>query len=232
MAKNILENTGHGSLGNKIFTVLRDKILNEEYTKGQKLNEVALAKQLNISRTPVREALKQLELEGLVKSIPNKGVYVLGFSHRDIDDMLEIRYALEGLAIQLAIERINDEQLGKIKEVYDLMEFYASKNDQEKFNELNIAFHEAIYCATQSKYFEQLLSDINYYIHVTSRHSIKQPDRLVSAAKEHQEIYEAILARDKNLAKEKIQKHIRKTQMLVRNYYESKEKEAENNQNG
>ena len=61
------------------FTVLRDKILNEEYTQGQKLNEVALSKELNISRTPIREALKQLELEGLVKSIPNKGVYVLGF---------------------------------------------------------------------------------------------------------------------------------------------------------
>ena len=109
MPKNLLESTSHGSLGNKIFNVLRDKILNEEYTKGQKLNEVALARQLNISRTPIREALKQLELEGLVKSIPNKGVYVLGFSHRDIDDMLEIRYALEGLAIQLAIERIDDE---------------------------------------------------------------------------------------------------------------------------
>ena len=215
MTKNLLENTGHGSLGNKIFTVLRDKILNEEYTQGQKLNEVALSKELNISRTPIREALKQLELE----------VYVLGFSHRDIDDMLEIRYALEGLAIQLAIERINDEELEKIKEVYDLMEFYAEKGDQEKFNEINIAFHEAIYRCTQSKYFEQLLTDINYYIHVTSRHSIRQPDRLISAAQEHREIYEAILARDKDLAKEKIQNHIRKTQVLVRNYYEKKQQD-------
>ena len=209
MTKNLLENTGHGSLGNKIFTVLRDKILNEEYTQGQKLNEVALSKELNISRTPIREALKQLELEGLVKSIPNKG----------------IRYALEGLAIQLAIERINDEELEKIKEVYDLMEFYAEKGDQEKFNEINIAFHEAIYRCTQSKYFEQLLTDINYYIHVTSRHSIRQPDRLISAAQEHREIYEAILARDKDLAKEKIQNHIRKTQVLVRNYYEKKQQD-------
>ena len=222
MTKSLLENTGHGSLGNKIFMVLRDKILNEEYTEGQKLNEVALSKELNISRTPIREALKQLELEGLVKSIPNKGVYVLGFSQRDIDDMLEIRYALEGLAIQFAIERINDDELEKIKEIYDLMEFYAKKGDQEKFNEINIAFHEAIYRCTQSKYFEQLLTDINYYIHVTSRHSIRQPDRLISAAKEHREIYEALVARDKELAREKIQQHIRKTQILVRNYYKKK----------
>ncbi|WP_249029163.1 GntR family transcriptional regulator [Tannockella kyphosi] len=223
MTNKIFENTTHGSLGSRIFIVLRDKILNEEYKAGQKLNEVALSKELNISRTPIREALKQLELEGLVKSIPNKGVYVLGFSGRDIDDMLEIRYALEGLAIQLAIERIDESQLAKIKEIYDLMEFYAKKGDQDKFNELNISFHESIYKGTQSLYFEQLLKDINYYIHVTSRHSIRQPKRLESAAIEHREIYEAIVERDKEKAKEKIQNHIRKTQFLVKHYYDNKD---------
>ena len=150
MKKNILENAGHGSLGHRIFCILRDKILNEEYEKGQKLNEVVLSKELNISRTPIREALKQLELEGLVKSIPNKGVYVLGFSSRDIDDMLEIRVVLESLSIQLAIDRITQEELDRIKEIYDLLEFYAEKNDQERFTEVNIDFHEAIYRATHS----------------------------------------------------------------------------------
>ncbi|RHM59965.1 MULTISPECIES: GntR family transcriptional regulator [Coprobacillaceae] len=224
MKRDLLENAGHGSLGHKIFCILRDKILNEDYEAGQKLNEVALSKELNISRTPIREALKQLELEGLVKSIPNKGVYVLGFSPRDIDDMLEIRLVLEGLSIQLAIDRISEAELEKIKEIYDLLEFYAKKNDQEKFTEINIEFHEAIYRGTHSQYFEQLLSDINYYIHVTSRHSIRQPDRLLPAAQEHKEILEAIEKRDKELAKEKIQKHIRKTQLLVKNYYAQKEK--------
>lgn len=223
MKKNILENAGHGSLGHKIFCLLRDKILNEDYVAGQKLNEVALSKELNISRTPIREALKQLELEGLVESIPNKGVYVLGFSPRDIDDMLEIRMVLEGLSIQLAIERISQAELEKLKEIYDLMEFYARKNDQDKFTEINIDFHEAIYRGTHSQYFEQLLSDINYYIHVTSRHSIRQSGRLMEAAQEHKEIYDAIVARDKQLAKEKIQKHIGKTQLLVRNYYANKQ---------
>ena len=127
MKKNILENAGHGSLGHRIFCILRDKILNEEYEKGQKLNEVVLSKELNISRTPIREALKQLELEGLVKSIPNKGVYVLGFSSRDIDDMLEIRVVLESLSVQLAIDRVTQEELDRIKEIYDLLEFYAEK---------------------------------------------------------------------------------------------------------
>ena len=132
--KNILENAGHGSLGHRIFCILRDKILNEEYEKGQKLNEVVLSKELNISRTPIREALKQLELEGtLLKVFLIKGVYVLGFSSRDIDDMLEIRVVLESLSVQLAIDRITQEELDRIKEIYDLLEFYAEKNDQERF---------------------------------------------------------------------------------------------------
>ncbi len=222
MAEKIFENTSHGSLGSKIFILLRDKILNEDYKPGEKLNEVVLSKELNISRTPIREALKQLELEGLVNSIPNKGVYVLGFSSRDINDMLEIRYVLESLAIQFAIERVDEVQLAKLREICELMEFYASKGDQEKFEELNISFHESIYKGTKSQYFERLLKDINYYIHVTAKHSIRQPKRLESAAIEHRDIYEAIEQRDVVLAKEKIENHIRKTQLLVKSYYDTK----------
>ena len=224
MKKNILENAGHGSLGHRIFCILRDKILNEEYEKGQKLNEVVLSKELNISRTPIREALKQLELEGLVESIPNKGVYVKGFSPRDIDDMFEIRLALEGLAIQLAIDRMDEVHLAKIKDVFELMEFYTGKNEQDKINDLNILYHETIYQATQSQYFEQLLKDVHYYVSVTSRHSITQPERLETALKEHRAILHAIMAGDKEQAKETIQKHIRKTQVLVRKYYAQKNK--------
>lgn len=221
---SLFDKVTHGSLGNKIFDLLRDRILNEEYEHGQKLNELSLASELKISRTPIREALKQLELEGLVESIPNKGVYVKGFSPRDIDDMFEIRLALEGLAIQLAIERMDEIHLAKIKEVYELMEFYTLKKDQEKINDLNILYHETIYQATQSQYFEQLLKDIHYYVSVTSRHSITQPERLDTAIKEHKEILDAIESKDKKLAKETIQKHIKKTQMLVRQYYTQKEK--------
>ncbi len=224
MAEKLFETVKHGSLGHRIFEVLRDRILNDEYESGQKLNELSLAKELDISRTPIREALKQLELEGLVESIPNKGVYVKGFSSRDIDDMFEIRLALEGLAIQLAIDRMDDMHLSKIREVYELMEFYTMKQDNEKISQLNIQFHEAIYHSTQSQYFEQLLKDVNYYVTVTSRHSILQPTRLDSALSEHKAIYEAILKKDKKLARETVQKHIRKTQLLVRSYFANKNK--------
>lgn len=216
---SIFESTSHGSLGSKIFILLRDRILNESYKCGDKLNELTLAKELKISRTPIREALKQLELEGLVESIPNKGVYVKGFSPRDIDDMFEIRLSLEGLAVSFAIDRMDEVHLAKIKEVFELLEFYTAKGDFDKVNDFNILFHESIYQATQSTYFEQILKDIHYYVSVTSRHSIARPERLESSLLEHHAILEAIIDGDKDEATERIQRHIRKTQMLVRKYY-------------
>ena len=104
------------------------------------------------------------------------------------------------------------------------MEFYTGKNEQDKINDLNILYHETIYQATQSQYFEQLLKDVHYYVSVTSRHSITQPERLETALKEHRAILHAIMAGDKEQAKETIQKHIRKTQVLVRKYYAQKNK--------
>lgn len=213
--------THRGSLGAKAFLILRDKILNEEYKKGDKLNEVALATALEISRTPVREALKQLELEGLVQSIPNRGVFVIGFNSRDIDDMFEIRLALEGLAIQFAIDRMDEQHLEEIKQLYSQMELYTQLKDVQTIAKLNLQFHNAIYQSTQSKYFAKMLNDINYYVNVTSRHSILKPQRLEGALAEHKAILDAIIEKDKSKAKKTIKRHIRQTQSFVKQYLEN-----------
>lgn len=219
---SIFEKNNQGTLSDSIVVLLRDRILTEEYKDGQKLNEVALANELKTSRTPVREALKQLESEGLVISIPNKGVYVKAFTPRDIDDMFEIRIALEGLAIELAIERMDEAHLSRIQEVYDLMEFYTYKKDQDKINELNILYHETIYEATQSTYFEQVLKDIHYYVSVTSSLAIKSKQRYKTSITEHKAILDAINEGDAAKAKVAMQTHIKHTQQLVRDYYESR----------
>lgn len=220
---SLFEQAKHGTLGTKIFEILRDRILNGEYATGDKLNELTLVNELNISRTPIREALKQLELEGLVESIPNKGVYVKGFSPRDIDDMFEMRKSLEALAIKLAIKRMDDIHLAKIKDVLDLMEFYTMKKESAKVDELNILYHETIYQATQSSYFEQTLKDLHYYVSVTSRHCLKNVSRMDTALKEHQAIFEKIEEKEADEAAEMIKTHIAKTQMLVRKYYANKQ---------
>ena len=105
------------SLREKVFKVSRESILEGKYKPGDALRETTIAKELNVSRTPVREAIRQLELEGLVHSIPNKETVVTGVSQEDVQDIFMIRSSLEGMAAKLAAERITPEELGDL-EVY------------------------------------------------------------------------------------------------------------------
>ena len=99
------------SLGSRVFQKIRDNILNGTYKENDELRETAIGKELGVSRTPVREALRQLELEGLVTIIPNRGAYVSGISHKDIWDIYKIRSMLEGLCARWAAEHITEDQI-------------------------------------------------------------------------------------------------------------------------
>ncbi len=199
---------GKSSLSSKIFNILRDNILEGKYSPDEKLVEIKLADELGVSRTPVREALKQLELEGLVENIPNRGVIVKGISKQDISDIYTIRLAIEAIAVDWAMERMTDDDLDKLKELYELMEFYTIKKDVLKISELNSQFHEIIYKATKSRYLEQILKDFQYYIKTTRNKSLKTPGRLDSALDEHKAILDAFLERDAEKAKIVLTEHI------------------------
>ena len=109
------------SLGSRVFQKIRDNILNGTYKENDELRETAIGKELGVSRTPVREALRQLELEGLVTIIPNRGAYVSGISHKDIWDIYKIRSMLEGLCARWAAEHITEEQLPKLYESWQVV---------------------------------------------------------------------------------------------------------------
>ncbi len=196
------------SLTSKIFNILRDDILNGRYKEGEKLVEAKLAEDLGVSRTPVREALKQLELDGIVENLPNRGVIVMGISMQDIEDIFEIRSAIEGISARWAADRITDQELGALKETYELMEFYTFKKDLEKFAEINTKFHEIIYKATKSRYLEQVLKDFQYYMKKTRIKSLQVEGRINDSLAEHKIILEAFLARDKKKAQEALTIHI------------------------
>lgn len=184
------------SLTSLIFDKLRDDILNDVYLTGEKIVEAKLADELGVSRTPVREALKQLELDGLVDNIPNRGVVVKGISIQDIHDIYTIRVAIEGIAARWAVERMNDNVIGDLSEIYELMEFYTFKNDTDKIFELNTKFHETIYIATQSRYLEQVLRDFQLFIKTTRSRSLKCDGRSQQALIEHKAILEGFIEKD------------------------------------
>lgn len=196
------------SLTSKIFNILREDILNGRYAEGEKMVEAKLAEDLGVSRTPVREALKQLELDGLVENIPNRGVVVLGISLQDIEDIFEIRSAIEGISARWAVDRITNEELMALKDTYELMEFYTFKKDVDKFAELNTKFHEIIYKATKSRYLEQVLKDFQYYMKKTRIKSLRVEGRMHDSLAEHKVILEAFLARNKEEAQNSLTIHV------------------------
>jgi len=196
------------SLTSIIFEKIREDILNDQYTHGEKIVEAKLAEELGVSRTPVREALKQLELDGLVENIPNRGVIVKGISKQDIYDIFTIRMAIEGIAAQWAVERMSDEELAQLKEVFELMEFYTFKGDVVKISELNTKFHEIIYMATKSRYLEHVLRDFQLFIKSTRNKSLRSEGRIDTALAEHQKIVKAFMERDAEAAVEMLTYHI------------------------
>ncbi|NLP30323.1 MAG: GntR family transcriptional regulator, partial [Clostridiales bacterium] len=119
---------GHSLSGN-LFEQLRKDILQGKLQPGEKLSEQKICNLYGLSRTPVREALHQLEVEDLIETIPNRGAYVVGLSAQDIKDLYEMRKAYEILAVRWAIERITSEELKSIEEAYELMEFYTLQKD-------------------------------------------------------------------------------------------------------
>lgn len=127
----------------QVFNTLEDAILNGSYKEGDSLNELRLSKSLGVSRTPVREALMQLELEGLVKNIPNKGAVVVGISEQDVEDIYEIRIRTEGLAARLCAEKITDEELEELEQCMALQEYYLkSKTVQKRWASWTVSFIE------------------------------------------------------------------------------------------
>jgi len=196
------------SLTSLIFEKIREDILNGRYLPGDKLVEIKLADELGVSRTPVREALKQLELDGLVDNIPNRGVVVKGITPEDIDDILTIRLCIEGLVGQWAAERINDSELKELQEIFDLMEFYTSKDDVEKIFELNTRFHETLYQATKSRYLEGVLKDFQLFIKQSRNNSLKSEGRINVALEEHRAIVKALKEHDVEESRRTLVKHI------------------------
>ncbi len=203
------------SLTSIIFDKIREDILLGKYSRGDKIVEAKLADELGVSRTPVREALKQLELDGLVDNIPNRGVIVKGISKQDIHDIFTLRIAIEGIAVRWAIERMDDEDLNKLKEIFELMEFFTFKKDVEKIAELNTQFHETIYNATKSRYLEHVLTDFQYFMKTTRYKSLSSPGRLESALEEHRKVIDAFVDRDIEKAAEALLYHVNHSKLYA-----------------
>lgn len=142
-----------------VFNTLRQAILRGELKPGERLMEIQLANKLGVSRTPVREAIRKLELDGLVLMIPRKGAEVAQISEKNLRDVLEVRRSLEALAVRLACERISRQALLELKEAEQAFEEVLGNDDITVVAEADVAFHSAIYISTDNQRLIQLLSN-------------------------------------------------------------------------
>ena len=203
--------TGESSLAKEVTDVLRDRIIGGEYAMGEKLIENKIAEELKVSRTPVRDAFKQLAKEQLVEYIPNKGCFAKGFSHKDMADIYAVRMAVERLAITWAIENACDEKLAELGQQLELMSFYTESNSYEKLLEANEQFHNMIYQMTGSRFIVQILKTYQNYVHTARKSTLKKEENLPLIFKEHENIYKAIAARDVEAAADAVELHMQNT---------------------
>lgn len=202
------EVTDKYSLRGRVFHKLRDDILSGKYEENEELKEVAIGEELGVSRTPVREAFRQLELEGLIQIIPNKGAYVTGITEKDVKDIYMIRSLLEGLCARWATEHITQEQLAEMEENIYLSKFHAQKGHLEQLADLDNRFHDIMYEACDSKILEHQLKDFHQYVLRVRRKTLASKNRGPKSNEEHEGILQAIKAGDGELAEQLANRHM------------------------
>lgn len=180
---------------------------------GKRINEQDICKRFNMSRTPVREILRRIEGNGLAKSIPNRGVFAVGITQQDLDDIFYLKMLLEVQCVKWAIERIDEEQMELLGETFDFMQFYTMSDDLDKILRINEGFDSIIYNAAHNKELERRLNRYNFLIN-NANADVKYPlNYLPTVLEEHRAIYEAFVNKDPNAGAEATEIHLFKTML-------------------
>lgn len=191
-----------------VFNTLRNAILTGELSPGERLMEIKLADKLGVSRTPIREAIRKLELEGLVVNTPRKGAEVANISAEDLRDVLEVRRSLEVLAIRLACDKMTEETLELLHENIDAFKHSINAKATSDIASVDVSFHDIIYKSTGNNRLIQILNNISEQMYRYRFEYIKNKEAWNRLVEEHMNIYEAIKNRDKDLAVKSILLHI------------------------
>jgi DNA-binding GntR family transcriptional regulator len=195
-------------LSGDLLSELREDILAERLNHGEKLTEQRVCETYKVSRTPVREALRQLAAEGLIETIPNKGAFVIGLSRSDMDDIFTLRGIYELQAVRWAIERITEERLAELDEILEFMEFYTKKRDTKKMTEINANFHRLIYAASECRMLRQLLSAYQVYVRYSRQTAPYREADLPAIFAEHKRVFDALHAADPEAGADAMRAHI------------------------
>ena len=198
-----------------VFKTLRQAILTGELKPGERLMEIHLANKLGVSRTPIREAIRKLELEGLVTMVPRRGAQVARITEKSMSDVLEVRRALDELAVELACLRITQEEKEQLKEACLNFEKIVITNDVHEIAKADVAFHDIIFAATGNGRLSQMVNNLAEQMYRYRYEYIKDEKQHDMLVKEHRKIYDSIIANDTDSAKEAIRIHIENQEKAI-----------------
>lgn len=207
------------SIADQIFEQLERDILAGVYAKGELLSELALAKQLGVSRTPVREAIRRLEQEDILEDTGH-GLAVVGITHEDMLDMYEIRLQLEGFSARRAAERVTEEELAAMRDTLSLQRFYVEQGGENRsmqIKNLDSQFHEQFYRASGSRAYIDTLLGLHKKITKYRMASVSKHSRAVQSLEEHETIYSALAAHDPEAAARAATEHAFHARVRIEN---------------
>ena len=190
----------HESLGERVYKSLRDHILSQAYPPGSKLNVEQLCRNLGVSRTPVWDAMRRLETEGLVSTVARHGVFVLNYGVDKVRDLFAVRGALEALAAGEAARRLDADERLALEVTVRRLEDAAGEVDVEAYSRAAIDFHDLVLAAARNQVLRKLLETVYAQILVLRLRSLYLPERLASSLAEHRAIFAAVSAGDADRA--------------------------------
>lgn len=191
-----------------VFNTLRQAILTGELKPGERLMEIHLANKLGVSRTPIREAIRKLELEGLVTMIPRRGAEVAQITEKSMNDVLEVRRSMDALCVELACERITEEALQELDSACDAFAEAVKTKDIRRIAQADVALHDIIVQATGNLRLVQLINNLSEQMYRYRFEYLKDISRHQSLIQEHRMIFEGIKARNKEEASSAAKLHI------------------------
>ncbi len=200
-------------LSARLYEELQKDILSGAIPDGSKLTEKAVCSRYNMSRTPVREAFRQLESDGLIKNVPNRGAFVTGLSKRDISDLFDLRTLFEVQAVEWAIKRMSSEEIDKLAESLEFMEFYTLREDVEKVLSFNSQFHNIICEGTGNRMLQKTLTIYHTYLKYSAPHRTYTEDSLRAILEEHKAIFEAFETRNAAAGRKAMEYHMEQSKL-------------------
>ncbi|WP_371376342.1 GntR family transcriptional regulator [Sporomusa aerivorans] len=198
-----------------VAETLREAIVNGTLNPGERLMEIQLAEELGVSRTPVREAIRKLELEGFVVMLPRRGTYVADLSIKDINEVFEIRTALDVLAAGLAVERITEDELEQLERLLVEIGELLDTDDTDKIVEVDSQFHDVLYRASRNDRLVGIINNLREQFTRFRSISIQYPGRMQKSVEEHRRLVEAIASRDTDLAQQIAREHMENSEQTL-----------------